>query len=209
MESPASSTDHDESPTVFIVDDDPSVVRLVRHVLDEAEIRSREFSSAEQFLETGVDGLPGCVLCDLELGGMNGLELQKRLAAAGSRLPFIILTAHGRVSAAVEAMKNNAVDFLEKPFERSVLLDRVRKALALNEQARRREQSRADALNRISRLTERERQVMRMVVSGMSNKQIAIELDLSEKTIEAHRAAVMRKTGCVSLPELVRLAEFE
>lgn len=178
---------------------------MVRKLGETLGLRVVTYSSAEAFLRE-FQNQPGCLVTDIHLAGMSGLDLQQELLKRNATLPIIIITGQAQVPMAVRAMQNQAVDFLEKPFDVSVLGERIRQAIALDATKRLKATHRADALDRLSRLTPREREVMQCVVEGLSNKQIASRLQLSEKTIEVHRGNVMRKTAADSVAELVRLS---
>ena len=193
-------------PLVFIVDDDEAMRRSVGFLLRTAGLKSKTFGSAREFLDDYKPGAPGCLLLDVRMPGMSGLELQEHLRAERITVPVVILTAYGDVAMAVRAMKAGAVDFIEKPFEGSVLLDRIRGALAREARVRVDETRRRHVTEHLDRLTPREREVMDLVVAGLLNKQIAAELGISMKTVEIHRARVMEKMQAESLAELVRMA---
>lgn len=193
--------------TVFIVDDDPSIRAALSRLFKSVGQAARSFASAREFLEQ-VPGLgPGCLVLDMRLPGLSGLDLQKELAQAGLDLPIIFLTAHGSVTSSVTAMKAGAVDFLEKPVDDQTLLDAVHQALERDRQARLAQAQRQALQEQFANLTPRERQVFEQVVTGKLNKEIAFELGTVEKTIKVHRARIMQKLNCRSLAELVRLAQ--
>lgn len=190
--------------TIFVVDDDAAVRDSLRTLLETAGVRVRTFALPGEFLEACGEDMAGCILLDVRMPGMSGLEVQRRLIQRGIRTPIIFITGHGDVATAVSAIKAGAVDFLEKPLREEILLDRVRMALELDKRYRAPRGQGGHILERISLLTPRERTVMDLVVSGKSNKLIALELGLSQKTIEVHRAHVMAKLRAKSLAELVR-----
>lgn len=190
---------------VFVVDDDAAVLDSLRFLIESVGLRVRTFSSADEFLAAYTPDQPGCLVLDIRMPGMSGLELQEQLAKRGYTLPVIIITAHGDVPSAVRAMHAGAVDFVSKPFNAQSLLDRVHQALAKDAQTRRDAAVRAAIAAKVALLTPREREVMDLVVSGMSNKGIAAQLQLSAKTVETHRARVMEKMEAGSVAELVRM----
>lgn len=192
--------------TVFVVDDDRAVRESLQWVLQSAGYRVESYDSAEAFLAVYRPGKVACLVLDVAMPGMTGLELQRQLAAIENDFPIIFISAHGSVPAAVSAMRAGAVDFLMKPFNNHALLERIAQAL---DQSRQRLMARAQqtAVNsRLAALTAREREVLAEVVAGLANKQIAAKLDISIKTVETHRANIMSKTGADSVAELVRLA---
>jgi FixJ family two-component response regulator len=193
-------------PVIHVVEDDAVARAMVRNVGEKLGYKVAEYASAEAFLAAFKPNTPGCLVTDIQLGGgMSGMDLQAELRRRDVQLPVIMITAHGEVPMAVQAMQNQAVDFLIKPINAEHLGDRLRQALELDRKLRQQAAERAAALERLSRLTPREREVLQCVVSGMANKQIASHLHLSEKTVEVHRGNVMRKTGADNVPELVRL----
>jgi FixJ family two-component response regulator len=192
--------------TVFVVDDDESVRQLIERLVQSLALEYRSFATAESFLTHYDPNECGCLLLDMRLAGMSGLELQDRLAAQGRSIPIIVLTGYADVSTAVRAMRAKAVDVLEKPFDHQVLLDRIRTAIELDERTRRQESRRTHVLKQFQSLRPRERQVFELVVAGMPNKRIAARFNRSEKTIEYQRGNVMRKMGASCLADLVRMA---
>ncbi|MFQ5953813.1 MAG: response regulator transcription factor [Kiloniellales bacterium] len=192
-------------PIVFVVDDDEAVRRFLRGLIASVGLRVETYASAQEFLEAYEPAVPGCVLLDIRMPGMSGLELQKMLAERVVALPVIFLTGHGDVQVAVHAMKAGAVDFIEKPFNNELLLDRIQKAVAESVDADRIRARRSQIASRIQLLTRRERQVLEMVVAGETNKGVARHLDISEKTVEIHRAKVMEKMQATSLAHLVKM----
>lgn len=193
-------------PTVFVVDDDQAMRTSLKWLIESTGMQVRTFESADAFLTTYFPGWAGCLLLDVRMPGMSGLELQQHLGREGLQIPVIIITGHGDVGMAVKAMKAGAVDFIEKPFNDEDLLGAIRKALAVDERRRVSQATRAEIAARLGELTPREHEVMIMVTDGKSNKDMAAELGVSTKTVEAHRARVMEKMRAESLAELVRMA---
>jgi FixJ family two-component response regulator len=193
-------------PTVFIVDDDDAVRRFLSGLIESIELRVEAFASARDFLESYEPGRPGCLVLDVRMPGMSGLELQRELADRAIDLPVIILTGHGNVQLAVHAMQAGAIDFVEKPFDNELLLDRIQRAVAENVRAGSERIKRIEIAERMQLLTPREREVLDLVVAGQTNKGVARHLDISEKTVEIHRANVMRKMQAKSLADLVKMA---
>jgi two-component system response regulator FixJ len=192
--------------TVYVVDDDPAIRRSLAWLVESVELRVETFESATAFLRQYDPARPGCVVCDLRMPGMSGLELLERLREMGSCLPVIIVTGFGDVPSAVRAMKCGAVDFLEKPVGDQVLLDHIQRAVARDAELRAGHGEAALVGQRLNRLTPREREVMRFVVEGHSSKEIASRLGVSFKTVEAHRAKIMRKMQAKSVPHLIRMS---
>jgi FixJ family two-component response regulator len=191
---------------VFIVDDDDAVRRFLSGLIQSINLRVSAHASAQDFLDAYEPGCPGCLLLDVRMPGMSGLELQRELAERSINLPVIILTGHGDVPVAVQAMKAGAVDFIEKPFNNELLLDRIQMAVVQSVRAESVRAERNEMLKRLELLTLRERQVFDLVVAGEVNKVIAHRLTISEKTVEIHRANVMRKMDARSLAALVQMA---
>lgn len=191
---------------VAVVDDDEHNRDIVRLMLEGLAIEVRTYPCAHRFLEDPAAREAGCLVLDVRMPEMSGLELQERLAARGGSLPIIVLTAHADVPMAVRAMKNGAADFLVKPFRSQELLERIHAALRKDTEARAEAQRRAAILARLATLTAREREVMDLVVAGRSNKAIAAQLEVSTKTVEAHRTRIMEKMEADSLADLVRMA---
>lgn len=195
------------SPIIHIVDDDESLRTALTRLLFAAGFETRAYASAGDFLDASVAERPGCVLVDLCLPGSGGLELQEALANRENALPLIFLSGHGDVSSCACAMKGGAVDFLTKPVQREVLLDAIRRALARNQLDRAARTRQRAFEERYETLTQREREVFALVVTGLMNKQVAAALGASERTVKAHRARVMEKIGVDSLAALVRAAD--
>jgi len=201
-------TDQNADPvspvTVFVVDDDPAVRRTLQLLMEFAGFRAECFASAEEFLNRYDPEKPGCLVLDVRLKGQSGLDLQQQLVSEGIGIPVIMMTGHGDVPTAVRAMRTGALDFIEKPFNDQLLLDRVRQAVELDLGNREVRQKRAEIAARLALLTPREREVLERVVSGRANKQISAELHISTKTVEAHRAHVMEKMQADSLADLIQ-----
>jgi RNA polymerase sigma factor (sigma-70 family) len=192
--------------TVFVVDDDQAMRNSLKWLIESVGVQVESFASADEFLRHYQAGRPGCLVADVRMPGMSGLDLQDYLVEHGIRIPVVIITGHGDVPMAVRAMKSGAVDFIEKPFNDEALLDAIRRAVAFEEQQRSYESEHHQVQQRLASLTPREHEVMDMVTEGKSNKEIANTLGVSAKTIEAHRARVMEKMHAGSLAELVRMA---
>jgi len=192
------------STKVFVVDDDQDMRQSLQWLIESVGLSVEAFESAEQFQQRYRGGEPGCLLLDVRMPGMGGLRLLEQLQLAGSRLPVIMLTGHGDVAMAVKALKSGAFDFIEKPAPHQQLLDRIKDALALDHHWRARERDRANLEKLFAKLSQRERDVLEQLVAGMSNKAIALELGISERTVEKHRENLMHKTGARSLAELIR-----
>jgi RNA polymerase sigma factor (sigma-70 family) len=194
-----------EALTVYVVDDDPSVRNGLRRLLSSAGFACQTFGSGDEFLKVPRSSGPACLVLDLRLPGVSGLDLQRQLAALDRSLPIIFITGHGDIPATVRAMKAGASEFLTKPLREPELLEAIRKALERDREALRKRAEAARLRRCYDDLTPRERQVMRLVVTGLLNKQVAAELGISEKTVKVHRAQVMQKMHAGSLAELVRM----
>ena len=183
----------DSAPLVLVVDDDPAMRDSIAFLVTSVGYDCRSFTSAEEFLRDWQDDRPACLLVDIRMSGMSGLDLQNRLAEAKSSLGVVFVTGHGDVPMAVRAMRGGAIDFLQKPFNDQLLLDRIREAIDVSIATRKVAAERSSIEARLARLTGREREVLDLVVAGKANKQIAAELDISIKTVESHVSAVLRK----------------
>ena len=196
---------NDKPSTVFIVDDDQEVRQALALLMESVGLQVATFASGNDFLQQFDPGQPGCLVLDVRMPGMSGLELQARLAAEIIHPPVIIITGHGDVPMAVRAVQAGALDFIEKPFNDQALLDSVHRALDLDARQRGRASKLAEIRARLETLTPREQEVMKMVVAGKRNKVIAFELSVSQSTVEAHRARVMEKMQAASLSDLMRM----
>jgi FixJ family two-component response regulator len=194
-----------KAPTVFVVDDDASVRGALARLLHSAGYQTETFASAEGFLAQSRFDAPGCILLDVRMPGLNGLELQQALAAANRQLPIVFITGHGDVPMSVRAMKAGAEDFLPKPFDDGELLKAVARALNKSQREQNERTEVAEIRRRLASLTPREREVLCHVVAGQLNKQIAADLSIAEKTIKVHRGRVMEKMGASSLAGLVAM----
>jgi FixJ family two-component response regulator len=198
---------NDMAPVVFLIDDDPSVLKSVTRLLSAAGFETRPYSSPKRFLDNYDSSLPGCIVMDLEMPEINGLDLQKRLALSGYAKPIVFISGQGDIPTSVSAMKAGAVDFLTKPFDRGHLLSAVRAAIG-KDQAAHRSWNELDRIGKCrASLTSREREVFELVTRGRLNKQIAGDLGIAEKTVKIHRGRMMRKMGVRTLADLVQLAD--
>jgi len=193
-------------PVVFVVDDDPAMRDSLRWLIESTGLRVETYPDGKTFLDAIRGDMPGCLVLDVRMPGMSGLDLQSELARRGIGLPTIVITGHAEVPMAVRAVKAGAIDFIEKPFSDQLLLDRVRQGIEMDQQDREARERRAEVLRRLGLLTQREHEVLDLVVAGKPNKEIAVALRLSPKTVEVHRAHVMEKMQASSVAELVRLA---
>ena len=191
---------------VHVIDDDDAVRESLEFLLRTAKIEVRTYDSATAFLNTVADGAAGCIVTDVRMPGVSGVDLLRQLKARGSTMPVIVITGHGDIQLAVEAMKIGAADFLEKPFDDEVLLASVKAALGRLEKDAQRDTERAELNNRLATLSTREREVLEGLVAGKANKVIAFDLGISPRTVEIYRAHVMTKMNAGSLSELVRMA---
>ena len=193
--------------TVFIIDDDRSVRESVRDLLESVGLQCQDFASAQEFMRSERRNGPSCLILDVRLPDISGLDLQHEMKKAGIRIPIIFLTAHADIPMTVRAMKSGAVEFLTKPFREQELLDAVQRSVGRDRTAREKQRDMTELRQRYNTLSVREREVMNLVVSGMLNKQVAAELGASETTVKIHRSRVMEKMQAKSLPELVRMAD--
>ena len=197
----------DKDAIVFVVDDDSSIREAIKSLVALSGLRVETFGTAQEFLQSKRPDLPGCVVLDVELPGLSGLDLQRELAPHGIKLPIIFITGYGDIPMSVRAMKAGALEFLTKPFRDQDLLDAIQQALERDRAARQHSREIAELRERFDALTSREREVMSLVVAGWLNKQIGFELKISEITVKIHRGRVMSKMGAQSLAELVRMAQ--
>jgi len=197
----------DTKAVVYVIDDDASVRKSLDRLIRSVGFDVKTFATAGDFLSYNPPDQPGCLVLDVRMPGITGLELQEELTAANRSIPIIFITGYGNVPESVRAMKAGAIDFLEKPFDDKTLIDAIYRAIHHDIQCRQRKSEFLSIRNRWERLTHRERQVFELVVTGMLNKQIAFQLGIKEKTIKVHRARIMQKMEVQSLADLVRLSE--
>ncbi len=194
-------------PTVFIIDDDRGMRQAIHDLVESVGLHAESFATGEEFLSTRLTGRPSCLVLDVRLPQMSGLDFQRRLAETGRQIPIIFVTAHGDIPMSVRALKSGAVEFLTKPFRDQDLLDAIQQALERDRIAQKEQAEVHDLQERYRGLTTREREVMTLVVSGMLNKQIASEIGASEATVKVHRGHVMQKMQAGSVVDLVRMAD--
>jgi len=193
---------------VFVVDDDAGVRQMISRMVRSVGLRVETYGSVQEFLDLCDPRQAGCLVLDVRMPGQSGLDLQERLAALEILLPIIFITGHGDIAMGVRAMKRGAVDFIEKPFQDQVLLDAIHAALGRATELHEAARARDEARQRVASLTPREREVLALVVEGLANKQIAVQLGTAEQTIKMHRGRLMKKMDANSLPALVRLAQL-
>lgn len=194
-------------PTIFIVDDDPSIRESTKLLLESVEFNVKTYVSGQDFLKAKVQADLGCLILDVRMPGLSGLDLQEKLLSAKTTLPVIFITGHGTVPTSVRAMKAGAIDFLQKPFEEQELLDAINRAIA-RQREQKSKNAEADKIEqRLKTLTARENEVFSLLVAGLANKEIAYDLGMSERTVKAHRAQIMEKMKAKSFADLVRFAE--
>jgi len=199
------STDPDKKSTVYVVDDDQAIRHAMELLMRSVGLVYEIFHSGDDFLTNHTNDRAGCLVLDIRMPGLGGLELQEKLNEMGSTLPIIFITGHGDVPMAVEAMQKGAVDFIQKPFRDQELLDRISEAIETDQERRSAREEKSEVLGKIEKLTNREHQVLDLVVTGKPNKVIAYELGVSQRTVEIHRARVMEKMQAKSLADLVRM----
>jgi len=201
---PVGSTDQ---PIVFVVDDDASMRQALARLFQSVQLRVEVFASPQEFLQSERPDVPSCLVLDVRLPGLSGLDFQAELLKADVRMPIVFITGHGDIPMSVRAMKAGAVDFLAKPFRDQDLLDAVTTAIQSDQKRREHENAMTDLRAHFSSLTPREREIMALVASGLMSKQIAAEVGLSEITVKVHRSHLMKKMGARSVADLVRMAE--
>jgi len=197
----------EQTPVVIIIDDDPSFRTFLSRLIGTVGIKSLQFGSAEEFLDARSPDGPACLVLDVQMPGLSGLDLQRELAQKGRRLPIVFITGHGDIPMTVEAMKAGAVGFLSKPFRNQELIDAVKEGLNIDREARKKLAEVSELQKRYKSLTAREREVFALVTAGSLNKQIAQQLGTSERTVKAHRAQVVLKMHADSVADLVRMAD--
>lgn len=205
--SSAKSVGSTDQPIVFVVDDDASMRQALARLLQSVQLRVEVFASPQEFLQSERPNVPSCLVLDVRLPRLSGLDFQAELAKADVRIPIVFITGHGDIPMSVRAMKAGAVDFLAKPFRDQDLLDAVTAAIQRDQKRREHENAMTDLRAHFSSLTPREREIMALVASGLMSKQIAAEVGLSEITVKLHRSHLMKKMGARSVADLVRMAE--
>jgi RNA polymerase sigma factor (sigma-70 family) len=195
------------APIVFVVDDDPSIRRAIKRLVESVGLHVELFASVPEFMGSSRPDVASCLVLDIRLPGMSGLDFQRESAEANIHIPIIFITGHGDIPMSVRAMKAGAVEFLTKPFRDQDLLDAIQVALQRDRATRQRQAETAVLQDRLESLTPREREVLPLVVSGLLNKQVAAEIGATEATVKVHRSQLMKKMGADSLPDLVRMAE--
>ena len=205
--SSAKSVGSTDQPIVFVVDDDASMRQALARLLQSVQLRVEVFASPQEFLQSERPNVPSCLVLDVRLPGLSGLDFQAELLKADVRMPIVFITGHGDIPMSVRAMKAGAVDFLAKPFRDQDLLDAVTTAIQRDQKRREHENAMTDLRAHFSSLTPREREIMALVASGLMSKQIAAEVGLSEITVKVHRSHLMKKMGARSVADLVRMAE--
>jgi FixJ family two-component response regulator len=205
--SSAKSIANPEQSIVFVVDDDASIRQALARLFHSVQLRAEVFASAQEFLQSERPNVPSCLVLDVRLPGVSGLDFQAELIKANVRIPIVFITGHGDIPMTVQAMKAGAVDFLAKPFRDQDLLDAVAAAIQRDQKRREQEHMIADLRTHFASLTTREREIMALVASGLMSKQIAAKVELSEITVKVHRSHIMKKMGARSVADLVRMAE--